>query len=93
MSSRPRIRVPVTLDPDLVDYVKDSLGDGDLILSSYVNDALAARVREERRRKALLQVHVSRARETVDHGRVDRMMAHVKQQLKDVPGFSDEAAR
>ncbi|MFC5815616.1 MULTISPECIES: hypothetical protein [Nonomuraea] len=90
MSSRPKPSIAVTLDPDLVDYVKSRVGDDDVkSLSAYVNEALAARVREERRRKALLETHLTRAHANADHARVDRMMAHVKRQLADSPRYSE----
>jgi hypothetical protein len=94
MSSRAKPSIAVTLDPDLVEYVKARVGDDDVkSLSAYVNEALAARVREERRRKAVLENHLARAREGADHARVDRMMAHVKRQLADLPGYSGEIPR
>jgi glutamyl-tRNA reductase len=77
-----------------VEYVKSRVGDEDVkSLSAYVNEALAARVREERRRRAILENHLARARESADHARVDRMVAHVKKQLADLPGYSGDVAR
>ncbi|GAA3161777.1 hypothetical protein GCM10010466_60920 [Planomonospora alba] len=94
MSSRAKPSIAVTLDPDLVEYVRSRVGDDDVkSLSAYVNEALAARVREERRRRAILQTRLARAREAADHDRVDRMMAHVQRQLAEIPGFTGEGAR
>ncbi|MEQ4718857.1 hypothetical protein [Nonomuraea sp. B19D2] len=94
MSSRAKPSIAVTLDPDLVEYVKSRVGDDDVkSLSAYVNEALAARVREDRRRRAILDAHLTRARESADHARVDRMMANVKKQLADLPGYRGEAGQ
>ncbi|MFC4062441.1 hypothetical protein ACFOWE_29425 [Planomonospora corallina] len=94
MSNRAKPSIAVTLDPDLVEYVRSRVGDDDVkSLSAYVNEALAARVREERRRRAILQTHLVRAREAADHDRVDRMMTHVQRQLAEIPGFTGEGAQ
>ena len=92
MSPRARPGIAVTLDPDLVEYVKSRGGDDDVrSLSAYVNEALAARVREDRRRRSFLQAHLTRTHESSDHARVDRMVAHVKQQLADIAGYPGTA--
>ncbi|MBG0833363.1 hypothetical protein HS041_37305 [Planomonospora sp. ID67723] len=94
MTSRAKSSIAVTLDPGLVDYVRSRVGDDDVkSLSAYVNEALAARVREERRRRKILDARLARAKEAADHDRVDRMMAHVQQQLAEVPGFQEQEAR
>ncbi|GGS86420.1 hypothetical protein GCM10010156_51190 [Planobispora rosea] len=90
MTSRAKPSIAVTLDPDLVEYVRSRLGDDDVkSLSAYVNEALAARVREERRRRAILQAHLARSRQAADHARVDRMMAHVKRQLTEASDVTE----
>ncbi|GAA4976718.1 post-segregation antitoxin (ccd killing protein) [Nonomuraea thailandensis] len=74
--------VSVTLDHELVEYAKLQAGS----LSAYVNEALAARVREDRRRRAILQAHRDRAHTGADHRLVERRMAHVAQQLAALDG-------
>ncbi|MFC4116996.1 type II toxin-antitoxin system CcdA family antitoxin [Nonomuraea zeae] len=69
--------VSVTLDHELVEYAKTQTGS----LSAYVNEALAAKVREDRRRRAILQAHRDRAHASADHLLVERRMAHVARQL------------
>lgn len=79
--------ITVTLDPDLVQYAKTHVGAGDSrSLSAYVNEALAAKVHEDRRRRALLQLHRDRAHAGADHGLVERRMAHVARQLAALTG-------
>lgn len=93
--SKPRINVAVTLDPDLVEYVKNHrVGPGEddaRSLSAYVNEALAERVREDRRRRLLLETHRVRARAEADHQRVDRLMSHVRSQLAAMPRLPEDA--
>ncbi|MEV4113307.1 type II toxin-antitoxin system CcdA family antitoxin [Nonomuraea sp. NPDC049695] len=72
--------ISVTVDHELVEYAKTQTGS----LSAYVNEALAAKVREDRRRKAILQAHRNRAHDGADHARVERRMAHVAQQLASI---------
>ncbi|MEV4113415.1 type II toxin-antitoxin system CcdA family antitoxin [Nonomuraea sp. NPDC049695] len=74
--------ISVTLDHELVEYAKSQAGS----LSAYVNEALAAKVREDRRRRAILQAHRDRAHTGADHALVDRRMAHVAQQLAALTG-------
>lgn len=73
--------VAVTLDPELVQYAKARVGDGARSLSAYVNDALADKVREDRRRRAVLEDHRQRAHDGADHDLVERRMAYVASQL------------
>jgi post-segregation antitoxin (ccd killing protein) len=74
--------ISITVDRELVEYAKTQTGS----LSAYVNEALAAKVREDRRRRAILQAHRSRAHDSADHGLVERRMAHVAKQLAAVTG-------
>ncbi|MGP4104558.1 type II toxin-antitoxin system CcdA family antitoxin [Nonomuraea sp. KM90] len=74
--------ITVTLDPELVQYAKHHARS----FSVYVNEALAAKVHEDRRRRALLQAHRDRAHEGADHALVDRRMAHVAQQIAALTG-------
>jgi post-segregation antitoxin (ccd killing protein) len=69
--------VSVTIDHELVEYAKSRTGS----LSAYVNEALAARVAEDRRRRALVKAHRDRAQAGADHALVERRMAHVAQQV------------
>ncbi|TDD02681.1 type II toxin-antitoxin system CcdA family antitoxin [Nonomuraea diastatica] len=78
--------ISVTLDHELVEYAKTQTGS----LSAYVNEALAAKVREDRRRRAILQAHLDRAHDNADHALVERRMAHVAQQIAALTG---EAAK
>ncbi|NJP98889.1 type II toxin-antitoxin system CcdA family antitoxin [Nonomuraea sp. FMUSA5-5] len=75
--------ITVTLDPDLVRYAKTHHAGN---FSAYVNEALAAKVHEDRRRRALLQAHRDRAHEGADHELVERRMAHVAAQLAALSG-------
>ncbi|WP_091088774.1 hypothetical protein [Nonomuraea wenchangensis] len=69
-------------DQELVEYARTQPGS----LSAYVNEALAAKVREDRRRRAILQAHCDRAHAGADHGLVERRMDHVARQLAALSG-------
>ncbi|MDF5755163.1 type II toxin-antitoxin system CcdA family antitoxin [Spongiactinospora sp. TRM90649] len=78
--------ISVTLDHELVEYARTQTGS----LSAYVNQALADKVREDRRLRAIVHAHRDRAHKNADHALVERRMAHVAQQLA---GLSGEAAQ
>ncbi|WP_061299225.1 type II toxin-antitoxin system CcdA family antitoxin [Herbidospora cretacea] len=65
--------VSVTLDSDLLEYAKAHSGRS---LSAYVNEAVAARVQEERRLRSLWSAKVAQA----DPDHVARMLAHLESQ-------------
>ncbi|SDH56103.1 hypothetical protein SAMN05421505_11825 [Sinosporangium album] len=84
--------ITVTLDPELVEYAKSHAADT-RSFSAYVNDALAAKVLEDRRRRALLHNQVQRAHTEADTALVERRMAHVARQLADRRPQADEDAQ
>ncbi|MEU6794140.1 type II toxin-antitoxin system CcdA family antitoxin [Nonomuraea wenchangensis] len=77
--------ISVTLDQELVEYARTQHGS----LSAYVNEALAAKVREDRRRRAILQAHRDLAHAGADHGLVERRMGHVARQLAALSGEAE----
>jgi hypothetical protein len=80
MRKRP---VTVTVDADLIDYAEAQVEGGDArSLSAYLNEALAARVRLERRARAAWSGLVTKAQEDPDAvARAERMAAKIRAQL------------
>ncbi|GGS84421.1 hypothetical protein GCM10010156_48790 [Planobispora rosea] len=71
--------ITVTLDPELVKYARSQIGGGDArSLSAYVNDALAAKVQQDRRRRAKLLALAAEA----DEDRVRRIMNNIERQAQ-----------
>ncbi|MER6171289.1 hypothetical protein [Streptosporangium sp. NPDC001681] len=75
--------VTVTVDTDLIDYAEQQVEGGDArSLSAYVNEALAARVRSERRARATWGGLVAKAQEDpAAVARAERMAANVRAKL------------
>jgi Arc/MetJ-type ribon-helix-helix transcriptional regulator len=81
MSDR-KIRITVTIDPDLAAYAEQLVEAGKApSVSAVVNDALEAnRLRDQRARRLWKE-----AAERSDPGKVARMRAHIDAQLAELP--------
>ena len=84
MSER-KTRVTVTIDPDLVAYAERLVQAGKApSVSAVVNDALQAERQRDQRARRLFKEAAERA-EREDPGKVDRMLAHLDEQLATLP--------
>jgi Arc/MetJ-type ribon-helix-helix transcriptional regulator len=83
MSER-KTRVTVTIDPHLAAYAERLVETGDApSVSAVVNDALAARRRRDLGERA--ERLWAEAAERADQTKVDRMLAHVRAQVAQLP--------
>lgn len=81
-----KARLTVTIDPHLVGYAERLVATGKASsVSAVVNGALEARRLDEREARLLFAEAAERA-EAESPGKVDRMLAHLDEQLAALPG-------
>jgi Arc/MetJ-type ribon-helix-helix transcriptional regulator len=80
--SQAKDRITITVDPQVRAYAERLVEAGRATsVSAAFNEAMMERMNRDRRVRALWKAKVAQVEAQADHARVDRMIAHVNEQL------------
>ena len=86
--SQTKDRITITVDPQVRAYVERLVEAGRVTsVSAAFNEAMTERINRDRRVRALWKAKVAQAEAQADHAKVERMIAHLDEQLA---RFADE---
>ena len=80
--SQTKDRITITVDPQVRAYVERLVEAGRVTsVSAAFNEAMTERINRDRRVRALWKAKVAQAEAQADHAKVERMIAHLDEQL------------